>query len=163
MAKIEMSKADLVDLVNSLTAPDGAELLPLPRWDPILQRWVLVFPFPPPQPDPRPDWVGRLTRTVTDRAQAQARLAQALGDGVVTEAALVPIRAEISQFTEELTGNNVSITAGLPPADVAASYLLLAGAQFQAAADLLENEPLRAEFTAAADRLIGTGLERLTA
>jgi hypothetical protein len=47
------------------------------------------------------------------------------------------------------------------PAQLRPLDLLIAGAQFQKAADWAPNNPLQAEFTAAADQLFETELKRI--
>jgi hypothetical protein len=49
----------------------------------------------------------------------------------------------------------------LDPAELNPIDLLVAGAQFQKAADSVANSPLQADYSAAADRLLKTGMQRL--
>ena len=163
-----MSKAELVHIVAALSTPRTDAAMPLPQWDPILQRWVLVIPVPPNEPEPQPDWSKAVTQTVIDRALAQQRLALTLGDGTASGTASAAIRAEVAQFVDELcteppAADLPSFSSLAELAEPAPADLLRAGAQFQTAADLLDGQPLRAEFTAAADRLFGTALKRINA
>ena len=49
----------------------------------------------------------------------------------------------------------------LDPTQIRPLDLLMAGVQFQKAADAMADNPLQADFTGAADRLLETGLQRL--
>jgi hypothetical protein len=52
-------------------------------------------------------------------------------------------------------------TLRFDPKQVQPVELLLAGAQFQKAADAITDSPLKSDFVAAADQLFETGLQRL--
>jgi hypothetical protein len=55
----------------------------------------------------------------------------------------------------------VALPSGLDPAELNPIDLLVAGAQFQKAADSVADGPLQADYSAAAHRLLKTGMQRL--
>jgi hypothetical protein len=115
-------------------------------------------------PSPEP-WRSALdARTVIDRAFSQFQFAEMLGGREQSESIISSTRAQIQEFVDDYCGtgrpkwprpwklDNVE----LQPID-----LLAAGVQFQKMADLAVDNPLRADLSAAADRLLEVGLSRL--
>jgi hypothetical protein len=146
---------------------------PLPPHPDPWHGWasVLLNPQPlPPVAGPHPDlWRSTLlARAVIDQAVALYRSAEMLSSGDQSERAFEAVRSYIRESVNETCGT-VPRRWPLPwpwplkpdivqrdPLD-----LLVAGAQFQKAADAITDSPLQADLTAAADQLFETGLGRL--
>jgi hypothetical protein len=155
MAKHELTKTRLVQLVAALTVPIGPEALPMSHWDSLLQRWVQVVPSTPLGPDSQPKRSKMVAQTVIDQALAQQRLADALGEGRAAEAATF-IGSEIAQFVSQL---NIS---ELNSGKLALADVLLACAQFQMAAAMLDpGQPLHKAFESASGKLFEDGVTYL--
>jgi hypothetical protein len=146
---------------------------PLPPSPDPWQRllWVLLNPQPlPPVAGPRPEpWRSALmARAVIDQAVAVYRSAEILSTTEQPERAFEGVRAYIHEFVDDYCGTAprrwprpspwplTSDALSLDPLD-----LLVAGAQFQKAADAAPDSPLQADFSAAADQLLETGLQRM--
>lgn len=151
--------------------------------------WVLLNPQPlPPKAGPSPDpWIagpgpqpwrfeGRLgpgpvpwlARMVIDRVIAEYRFATLAIEAGRSEGALEGFRLRISELVDDLCGTRPPRwplpwpwPPKLDPDQIRPLDLLLAGAQFQRAADAMVDNPLQADFTAAADCLLETSLKRL--
>jgi hypothetical protein len=142
---------------------------PLPPHPDPWRDWasVLLNPQPlPPHPDP---WrAALLARAVIDQAVALYRSAEMLSSGEQSERAFEAARSYIREFVDETCGT-VPRRWPLPwpwplKSDIAQHNpldLLVAGAQFQKAADAITDSPLHADLTAAADQLFEAGLRRL--
>jgi hypothetical protein len=134
--------------------------------------WVLLNPQPlPPRAGPRPEpwWSAFLARTVIDQAVAQYRLAERRTATEPSEGAFEAVRSYIREFVDDYCGTRhpkwpVPWPVPWPPAGeprpIDPLDLLVAGAQFQQAADAAQS-PLQADFSAAADQLFKTGLQRM--
>jgi hypothetical protein len=188
MSELTLSKQTLIKLLERASTdpcepwgcdpsepPPGSGWPPDPLPDPerwailnLLGRldWVRLNPQPlPPRGHWRPTWVARMTIA---RALDLHETAEALaGDG--GERARGMIERNVSELVDDWCGTRphprpyprpwgplVRGTEVLQPID-----LIIAGAQFQKAADALAGSALQATFEGAADRLLATGLSRL--
>jgi len=137
---------------------------------------VMLNPQPlPPQPElqrsssvPVPWRSALVARAVIDQSVAQYRFAEVMGGGEHSEGAIETIRRHIREFVDDYCGTGARrwplpwpFPLGLDPADLDPIDLLVAGAQFQKAADSVADGPLQADYSAAADRLLKTGMQRL--
>jgi hypothetical protein len=188
---ITISKSSFVDLLGNLypdpedPGPYGP-IGPVIGWAVRDTSWVLLNPQPlPPKagpgpvpwriagPGPQPWWlrpgpVPWLARMVIDRVVAEYQFATLATEAGRSEGALEGVRIRISEFVDEFCGTK-PLRWPLPwprppkldPDQIRPLDLLLAGAQFQKAADAMVDNPLQADFSAAADRLLETGLKRL--
>jgi hypothetical protein len=133
--------------------------------------WSLAGPGPQPwifewRSGPRP--IPWLARMVIDRIVAEYQFAEVAAGARRSEGALEGVRIRISEFVDDFCGTRPPRwplpwpwPPKLDPAQIRSLDLLMAGAQFQRAADAMADNPLQADFTAAADRLLETGLKRL--
>jgi hypothetical protein len=184
-----ISKASLIALFDDLYPnPDdpGDPSNPLGPYGPIgpviswaLRQisWVLLNPQPlPPGPDPwrvagpipQPWRSALLGRAVIDRLVAEAQFAEVTTRTERSEAGHDAIRSRITQLVDEFCGTKPvrwPLPWPWPPRLDAARLgpvdLLVIGAQFQKTADAMVDNPLQADFSAAADRVLETGLQRL--
>jgi hypothetical protein len=137
-------------------------------------HWVLLNPQPlPPKwrqaevrgPFPEPWRLAHVARALIEQAVAQHQLAQLLASDEGTERSVRRIGQQISRTVEEWCGTPPGPRWPFPwppPfGELGAIDLLLAGMQFQRAADALGDHPLQRELGAAADHLMQTGLQRL--
>ena len=137
---------------------------------------VLLNPQPlPPQSElqrsdsvPVPWRSALVARAVIDHSVAQYRFAEVVGGGEHSEGTIETIRRHIREFVDDYCGTGARrwplpwpFPLGLDPAELNPIDLLVAGAQFQKAADSVANSPLQADYSAAADRLLKTGMQRL--
>ena len=134
--------------------------------------WVLLNPQPlPPKeagPFPQPWRSAVVARTVIDQVVAQYRFAEVMGARERSERAIETIRSHISEFVDDYCGSGARrwplprpFPLGQDPAELDPVDLLVAGAQFHKAADSVADGPLKEDFSAAADRLLETGMRRL--
>jgi hypothetical protein len=152
-------------LLNPQPLPPVAGPVPDP-WRRLL--WALLNPQPlPPVAGPVPDpWRSAfLARTVIDQAVAQYRSAEMLS-AEQSERAFEAVRSYMREFVDDYCGTRPPRwprpwpwppqldSVQLHPID-----LLVAGAQFQKAADF--DHPLRTDFSSAADQLFEAGLRRM--
>ena len=181
---ITLTKATLVHLLDGVLYPNPDDPGPYGPIGPIIHRalrdlsWVLLNPQPlPPRTEPNPEpwrfephpdpWRSAvLARTIIDRVVAQYQFAETLADAMQSEKAIEAVRSQIRGFADDYCGTRPPKWPwpwpGPPkfdPAQLRPMDLLVAGAQFQKAADL--QNPLQADFSAAADQLFKTGLKRM--
>jgi hypothetical protein len=177
---LTVSKASLIALLDGLyddpydpIDPDSP-IGPIIRWS-----WVALNPQPlPPVASPVPDpwrlagafsqpWrAALLARTSIDRLIAAAQFAEIAAGAA--EAGQDAIRKRIAQLVDDFCGNRPPRWPfpwpwpPKPDADhLGPVELVVIGAQFQKAADAMVDNPLHADFSAAADQLLETGLERM--
>jgi hypothetical protein len=179
---LTFTKAALVHLLDGVLYPNPDDpgpygpIGPIIRWALRDLSWVLLNPQPLPpksEPDPEPWRFGPfpdpwramvLARTVIDRVVAQYQFAETLAGAEQSERALEAVRSQIWEFVDDYCGTRPPKwpwpwPPRFDPARLRPLDLLVAGAQFQKAADL--QNPLQADFSAAADQLFETGLKRL--
>jgi hypothetical protein len=128
-------------------------------------------PFPEPWrlgPFPQPWRSAFLARTVIDRAVAQYQFAETLAGTEQSERLTAAIGSQVREFVDDYCGTRPPQwprpwpwPPKFDPAQLRPLDLLIAGAQFQKAADLAPNNPLQADFSTAANELFGTGLKRM--
>jgi hypothetical protein len=115
---------------------------------------------PPPQP-----YRSLLdAREVIDRAFSQYQLAEMLGDGERSEKIISATRSQIQEFVDEYCGNGRPKwprPRRLDAVELQPIDLIVAGVQFQKMADLAVDNPLSEDLSAAADKLLEVGLNRL--
>jgi hypothetical protein len=178
---IMLTKTAFVKLLDALYPRDDdpgpwGPAGPVIRWTLGDLSWALLNPQPlPPRtgashdpwrlgPQPDPWRLAVLARTLIDRVVTQYQFAEVAGAIEQSEQAMGHIRSYIREIVEDWCGTRPPKwpwpwpprfdAAQLRPID-----LLVAGAQFQKAAAL--DNPLTPDFSAAADRLIETGLKRM--
>jgi hypothetical protein len=183
MPELSLSKRVLIELLER-ASPDPCEPYgcdpsepggsppwsgpePLPDPPPReFPRWLRLNPQPLP---PRGHWrAANAARTIIAQALTLHELTEALAP-IGGEQALGVIQRKVSEFVDDWCGTRphpkpfpwpwgpiVRGTEELQPIE-----LIVAGAQFQKAADALEGNPLRESFEGAADRLLQTGVSRL--
>jgi hypothetical protein len=133
--------------------------------------WVMLNPQPLP-PDPPPDvrvagpvpdpWrAAVVARQAIERLVAEAQFGEVShGDG-----AFEAVRAHVFEFVDDFCGTRPPRWPRPwpwpPTRDPRGMDLLMAGAQFQKTADAMTDNPLQADFSAAADRFFSIGLERM--
>jgi hypothetical protein len=134
--------------------------------------WVALNPQPlPPKTKPQQKiWRAALiAQAVVNQALLQYRQVQLVADG---EKGLNVIRTFISEYVDDFCGTRpfpFPFPFPFPGPDprylgqeqVQPLGLLVIGAQFQKAADYVKDDGLRSIFSAAADQLFETGLERI--
>lgn len=180
---ITLTKASFISLLDSVLNPnpDDPEE-PRGPIGPVVRDWLLWFlvnrqPLPPfgPQPEPwrfgpqpQPWRSAFLARAVIDRAVAQYQFAEALAGTEQSERITAAIGSQIREFVDDYCGTRPPRwprpwpwPANFDPAQLHPLDLLIAGAQFQKAADLAPNNPLQADFSTAANQLFETGLKRM--
>jgi hypothetical protein len=186
---LTVTKASLVKLLDGVLYPNpddaGDPGNPWGPYGPVgpmipgLQHvlaMVLLNPQPlPPQVEAQRSgsvsvpWRSALVaRAVIDQTVAQYRFAEVMGGGEHSEGAIETIRRHIREFVDDYCGTGARrwplpwpFPLGLDPAELNPIDLLVAGAQFQKAADSVADGPLQADYSAAADRLLETGMKRL--
>lgn len=181
---LTLSKNSLVSLLEAgFPAPDDSG--PIGPFGPIIRErlsWALLNPqpLPPGPPDPlrrarlenaagpSPDpWrTALLARTLIDQTLAQLGFAQLLG-AAQSESAVKGVRSRIKEMADEFCGtvpHHFPLPHPWPPkfdfTRLTAIDILVVGVQFQRTADAMTNNPLQADFAAAADQLLETGLKR---
>jgi hypothetical protein len=177
---VTLTKASFVKLLDTVLYPNpddpGDPRNPWGPYGPIGPvaqalrdlSWVLLNPQPLPPvagPSPLPWRSAFLARTVIDQAVAQYRSAEMLS-AEQSARALEAVRSYIREFVDDYCGTRPpkwprpwpwppKLDSVQPhPVD-----LLVAGAQFQKAADF--DNPLRTDFSSAADQLFETGLRQM--
>jgi hypothetical protein len=175
MPELSLSKRALIELLER-ASPDPCEPYGCDPSEPpdeppeppiwLFPRWLRLNPQPLP---PRGHWrSANAARTIIAQVLTLHELTEALAsDG--GERALGVIQRKVSEFVDDWCGTRphpkpfpwpwgpiVRGTEELQPIE-----LIIAGAQFQKAADALEGNPLRESFEGAADRLLQTGVSRL--
>lgn len=169
LQSITLSRSSLAKLLQSFYPnPDD----PGP-WGPIgpviraaLDR-VTLNPQPlPPGPQPDPWRAAMFARLTIDQAVSQYQLAEALLGREAAGRASEAARSQIQAFVDEWCGTHPRPWPRpwpwppvLDPKTVQPAELLVAGAQFETAAQL--KNPLQETFSAAAAQLIDVGLQRL--
>lgn len=141
---------------------------PLPPGGPHPEPWR-TGPGPQPWrmgPTPDPWRAVQFARTVIDRAVAQYQFAEVLTG--MDERTFDAIGEQIREFIDEFCGTRPPRWPRPWPRrwsadDLQPLDLLVAGAQFQYAADAMEHNRLQTDLAAAADQLIETGLSRMRA
>ena len=105
---------------------------------------------------------------VIDRVVSEYQFAEVATGAAQPEANLEGVRVRISEFVDDICGTKLPRwplpwpwPPKLDPTQIRPLDLLMAGVQFQKAADAMADNPLQADFTGAADRLLETGLQRL--
>jgi hypothetical protein len=180
MPELSLSKQALIELLERASTDPcepygcggGMTDPPTPHVDPEtppwrFPRWLRLNPQPLP---PRGHWrAASAARTIIAQALNLHEVSEALAsDG--GERAVGAIQSKVSEFVDDWCGTNtrpkpfpwpwgpiVRGTEELQPIE-----LIVAGAQFQKAADALEgNAALQESFEGAADRLLRTGVSRL--
>lgn len=172
---INLTKTVLVKLLDFFPNPDDPE--PHGPGGPVIRAIRAGFRFEPhpdpwrsgPSPDPwrlgpQPDpWRSAvIARTIIDRAVAQYQLAEVEQSKSAVEGVRLQMRAYVDDFCGTRPPRWPRPWPWPPkfdPADVHPVELLIAGAEFQRAAAL--NNPLQADFSAAADQLFENGFKRL--
>jgi hypothetical protein len=188
---ITVSKTSFVQLLSDLypnpddpgdmSSPWGpyGPIGPLVSWFVSRVSWALLNPQPLP-PEPPPDlwkftapiavpWrAALLARMVIDRVVAEYQFVEVAAGAGTSEGAHDGVRLRISEFIDDFCGTRPRRwplpwpwPPKLDPAQIRPLDLLLAGAQFQRASDAMVDNPLQADFSAAADQLLQTGLNRL--
>ena len=186
---LNVTKASLVKLLDGVLYPNpddpGNQTNPWGPYGPVgpliggLQHvfaMVMLNPQPlPPQSELQRSgsvsvpWRSALVaRAVIDQSVAQYQFAEVVGGGEHSEGAIETIRRHIREFVDDYCGTGARrwplpwpFPLGLDPAELNPIDLLVAGAQFQKAADSVADGPLQADYSAAADRLLETGMKRL--
>jgi hypothetical protein len=186
---LTVTKASLVKLLDEMLYPNtGHPGDPTNPWGPygpvgpLIQGLQHVFamvllnpqPLPPQSELQRSDsvpvpWRSALVaRAVIDQTVSQYRFAEVMGSGDYSQGAIETIRRHIREFVDDYCGTGARrwplpwpFPLGFDPAELNPIDLLIAGAQFQKAADSVADGPLQADYSAAADRLLKTGLQRL--
>jgi hypothetical protein len=146
---------------------------PLPPLEPNPHPWrffaavLLAGLEPHSSPWPVPWFSAFLARTVIDQAVAQYRFAEVVTGTEQSEKTTAAIGLQIREFVDDWCGTRPPRwprpwpwPPRFDPAKLRPLDLLIAGAQFRKAADFANN-PLQAEFAAAADKLFETGLKRM--
>jgi hypothetical protein len=175
MLELSLSKQALIKLLER-ASPDPCEPYGCDPWEPPNEppepppwefpRWLRLNPQPLP---PKGHWrAANAARTIIAQALTMHELTEALAsDG--GERALGVIHRKVSAFVDDWCGTRphpkpvpwpwgplVRGTEELQPIE-----LIVAGAQFQKAADALGGTALQESFEGAADRLLQTGVSRL--
>jgi hypothetical protein len=183
---ITFTKDALVNLLDAMLYPNPDDpgpygpIGPIIRWELRDFSWVLLNPQPlPPVTGPVPDpwrlgpgpqpWRSAfLARTVIDRAVAQYQFAEVLAGTEQSEGVTTAVGLQIREFVDDYCGTRppkwprpLPWPPQFDPAQLRPLDLLIAGAQFQKAADLAPDNPLREDFLAAANQLFETGLRRM--
>lgn len=186
---IALTKAALVSLLDGVLYPNPDDPGdpgnpwgpygpggPVIRWDIRDLSWIMLNPQPLPpvaapspdpsrfRPPPQPWRLAVLARTLIDRVVAQYQFAEVLGATEQSEKAIGYVRSYIRDVVDDWCGTRPPKWPWPWPPSFDANQLrpidlLAAGAQFQKAAAL--DNPLRADFSAAANQLFETGLKRL--
>jgi hypothetical protein len=183
-----LSKALLLRLLDA-GLPSDDDPGPWGPFGPVMRfamrdgSWLMLNPQPLP-PDPPPDlrtagpvpdpwrvagpgpqpWrAAMLARHVIDRLVAEAQLGEVLAGGSQTNPE--GVQAHLFEFVDDYCGTRPPRWPRPwpwpPRRDPRGLDLLVAGAQFQKAADAMSDNPLQADFAAAADRFLTVGLERM--
>lgn len=151
--------------------PEGDPPPPGP-WDPVIRlaaekifgsRLDLVALNPQPLP-PRWTFGVEFVRLAADRLLMIQETAEAINDG--SDRGIIIVGGKISELVEFVCGNN--FPRPIPPrpgsdgdSRLSGQELVLMGAELLRFSRSTANERLAQEFTAAGDRLIDTGIERL--
>lgn len=180
---ITVTKSALVKLVDGMLYP--TQMIPVARAicggpygsiGPIIRgtlhdfSWLMLNPQPlPPKITglmPEPWRSAVVARSIIDQVVAQYRLAEVMCDGEQAERATEALRSQIGEFVDEYCGTGRPRRGPLPspfplrvdPAEFHPTAALVAGAHFQKAAGSMGDGPLEGAFSAAADRLLKTGM-----
>ena len=182
MPELSLSKQALIELLEraspdpcepygcdpSEPPPEGPDVEPLPDPPPReFPRWLRLNPQPLP---PKGHWrSANAARTIIAQALNLHELTEALAsDG--GERALGVIQHKVSEFVDDWCGTPPHYPKPFPwpwgplvrgTEELQPIELIVAGAQFQKAADALEGNALQEIFEGAADRLLQTGVSRL--
>jgi hypothetical protein len=172
---ITLSKASFVKLVDLILNPNPDDygdpsnpFGPFGPGTPVIRELIaagllnpgLVRLRPPPQP-----YRSVLdAREVIDRAFSQYQLAEMLGGSEQSEKIISATRSQIQDFVDDYCGNGRPKwprPRRLDAVELQPIDLIVAGVQFQKIADLAVDNPLREDLSAAADKLLEVGLNRL--
>ena len=172
---ITLPKSALVNLLDSLLNPHPDDPGPYGPIGPIIHSilselaWMQLNPQPlPPKSGPHPEpWRSTaLARTVIDRAVTQYQLAEALAGTEQSERITKVIGSQIREFVDDYCGTRPPRwpwpwPPQFDPTQLRPVDFVIAGAQFQKAADSTAHCPLQSDFLIAAERLFETGLKRM--
>jgi hypothetical protein len=190
METLSLSKASLIALLDAALYPNPDDpgdpsnpwgpygpIGPVIGWALRQVSWVALNPQPlPPVPDPwrvagpipQPWRAALLARVTIDRLVAEGQSAEVATDTGRVESGHDAIRTRIAELVDEFCGNRPPrwpLPSPWPPKLDATQLhpvdLLVIGAQFQKAADSMVDNPLQADFSAAADQLLQTGVQRV--
>lgn len=179
---ITLTKAALVSLLDGVLYPNPDDPGPYGPIGPIIHwafrdlSWALLNPQPLPprfepdpvpwriEPNPDPWRLAVLARTLIDRVVTQYQFAEVMGVKGQSEKAIGAVQSYIHDVVDDWCGTRPPKWPWpWPPRTDATELrpiaLLAAGAQFQKAAAL--DNPLQADFAAAANQLFETGIKRL--
>jgi hypothetical protein len=155
--------------------PEGDPQPPGP-WDPVIRRtfekvfgpqpepWSLVALNPQPLP-PRWAFAVEFIRSAVDRLVLIQETADVIRTG--DERGIIIVGGKVSELVDFVCGNNFPrrIPRPRPGPDpnplLTGQELILMGAEVVRSSKMIANEALAREFTAAGEKLIDTGLERL--
>lgn len=112
-------------------------------------------------PGPQPWRLVRAARSLIEHAIAQHQWAQVLTGGQATEAIVRQVHEVVDDWCGTVPFRRWPFPWPTPDRGSSSLELLLAGAQFQRAADALGEHDLQRAFAGAADALFETGLRRL--
>lgn len=136
-------------------------------WDTIGDgRFDSVALNPQPLP-PREAFALEFARAAVDRLQLIQEVADAVASYGDREGIIV-VGGRISELVDEICGTNFPKKFPIPPRPgpdpdprLSGTELVLMGSQFLATSGIVANEQLRNEFTAAGERLVNEGLNRI--
>jgi hypothetical protein len=158
--RITLTQSALANLLNLFNPnPDDSE--PIGPGGPVIHLPYFRF-----EPEPVPWRSARIARTAIDRGLAQFQTAELITDGNLTERMISAIGGGISSFVDYYCGNSRPPKWGGPWPKRDANQLrpidlLVAGAQFELAAEALSDHPLQGAYSAAADQLFEAGLQQV--
>ena len=176
MPELSLSKQALIELLER-ASPDPCEPYGCDPWEPPNEPpEPPIWEFPRslrlnPQPlPPKGHWrATNAARTIIAQALTMHELTEALAsDG--GERTLGVIQRKVSAFVDDWCGTPSHYPRPFPwpwgpivrgTEELQPIELIVAGAQFQKAADALEGTALQESFEGAADRLLQTGVSRL--
>ena len=120
--------------------------------------------FGDPNPQPNFSYSAFLARSVINQAVAQYRFAEVAVNAEQLKKTSAAIGAQTREFVDDWCGTRppkwpFPWSSNFDPAKLRPMDLLVAGAQFQKAADF--QNPLQADFSAAAEQLFEVGLKRM--
>ena len=184
MAKtITFTKAAFAGLLDEILFPNPDDVGPVGPGGPIIYGplekaiWGMLNPQPlPPKegdlstwaerssPQPIPWRMAFLARALIDRVVAQYQFAEVLGSAEQSDRAIGVVRSYIRDIVDDWCGTRPPRWPWPRPHRVDGDHLrpielFAAGAQFQKAAGF--DNPLQADFSAAADQLLEAGLKQL--
>ena len=128
--------------------------------------WLNPQPLPPREGGPQPEpWrAGLFARMVIDRMAMHYKFGELVTGREFSDRTIESLRAQLYDDVNDWCGTvpkKWPFPGPRPPKFDNPLELLFAGAEFQRVADSFPDNPLQADFAAAADQLIQTGLERL--